>query len=82
MEQKEDLRVLIEDDEDAKIAKKLAIVGLWCIQWHPADRPSMKVVIQMLEGGHQLTMPPNPFASTNLTRMNLSQKLDAIPEQE
>jgi hypothetical protein len=42
----------------------------------------MKVVIQMLEGGHQLTMPPNPFASTNLTRMNLSQKLDVIPEQE
>ncbi|GLT57321.1 hypothetical protein SLA2020_303010 [Shorea laevis] len=82
LEQKEDLRVLIEDDEDAKIAKKLAIVGLWCIQWHPTDRPSMKVVIQMLEGGHEITMPPNPFASTSPTRMNLNQKLDVIPEQE
>jgi serine/threonine protein kinase len=35
LEQKEDLRVFIEDDEDAEIAKKLAIIGLWCIQWHP-----------------------------------------------
>jgi serine/threonine protein kinase len=82
LEQKEDLRVLIEDDEDAKIAKRLAIVGLWCIQWHPANRPSMKVVTQMLEGRNELTMPPNPFASTNHTRKNLDQKLDVIPEQE
>jgi len=82
LEQKEDLRVLIEDNEDAKIAKKLAIVGLWCIQWHPASRPSMKVVTQMLEGGNELTMPPNPFGSTNPTRMNLDQKFDVIPEQE
>jgi serine/threonine protein kinase len=83
LEQKEDLRVLIEDDEDAKIAKKLAIVGLWCIQWHPVDRPSMKVVIQMLEGGHELTMPPNPFATTTATRMKLDRKsLDVILEQE
>jgi serine/threonine protein kinase len=90
LEQKEDLRVLIEDDEDAKIAKKLAIVGLWCIQWHPTSRPSMKIVTQMLEGGNELTMPPNPFASTNPTRMNanmlargrLKQKLDVISEQE
>jgi serine/threonine protein kinase len=32
LEQKEDIRIFIEDDGDAKIAKKLAIVGLWCIQ--------------------------------------------------
>ncbi|XP_059459783.1 rust resistance kinase Lr10-like [Corylus avellana] len=82
LEQKEDLRVFIEDDGDAEIAKKLAIIGLWCIQWHPANRPSMKVVIQMLEGGHELTMPPNPFASTNPTRLKLNQELDVIQEQE
>jgi serine/threonine protein kinase len=35
LEQKEDIRIFVEDDGDAKIAKKLAIVGLWCIQWHP-----------------------------------------------
>ncbi|GMN75547.1 hypothetical protein TIFTF001_056541, partial [Ficus carica] len=50
------------------IAKKLAIVGLWCIQWHPVDRPSMKVVVHMLEGGEKLSMPPNPFTSTDSTK--------------
>ncbi|XP_075648572.1 rust resistance kinase Lr10-like [Castanea sativa] len=90
LEQKEDLRVYVEDNGDAKIAKKLAIVGLWCIQWHPVDRPSMKVVIQMLEGeGDILTMPPNPFASTGPTIVNasmlvrrLNQELEVIPESE
>ena len=33
LEKKEDLRVYVEDNVDAKIAMKLAIVGLWCIQW-------------------------------------------------
>ena len=88
LEQKEDLRVYVDDSGDAKIAKKLAIVGLWCIQWHPTDRPSMKSVVQMLEGkGDKLTMPPNPFASTSSTRVNgsmptrhLNQELEVIPE--
>ena len=31
LEQKEDLQIYVEDNEDAKIVKKLAIVGLWCI---------------------------------------------------
>nr|POF01424.1 rust resistance kinase lr10 [Quercus suber] len=86
----EDLRVYVEDNGDAKIAKKLAIVGLWCIQWHPVDRPSMKVVVQMLEReGGNLTMPPNPFASTGRTRINASMlarrlnlDLEVIPELE
>ena len=90
LEQKDDLRVYVEDNGDAKIAKKLAIVGLWCIQWHPVDRPSMKVVVQMLEGeGDKLTMPPNPFASTSPTRVNVSmparrlnQELEVILESE
>ncbi|KAK7848907.1 rust resistance kinase lr10 [Quercus suber] len=90
LEQKEDLRVYVEDSGDAKIAKKLAIVGLWCIQWHPVDCPSMKVVVQMLEGGgDKLTMPPNPFASTGPTKINvnmparrLNQELEVILESE
>ncbi|KAK2639299.1 hypothetical protein Ddye_027094 [Dipteronia dyeriana] len=54
----------IEDDGDEKIAKKLAIVGLWCIQWNPTDRPSMTMVMQMLEGDlKSLEMPPKPFIS-------------------
>ena len=45
-----------------KIAKKLRIIGLWCIQWYPIDHPSMKIVIEMLEGEEEnLAMPPNSF---------------------
>ncbi|XP_040948037.1 rust resistance kinase Lr10-like [Gossypium hirsutum] len=62
----EEFGIRIEDDAQTGIAKKLMIVGLWCIQWYPVDRPSMKVVVQMLEGElGALTMPPNPFASTD-----------------
>ncbi|TXG57286.1 hypothetical protein EZV62_018599 [Acer yangbiense] len=55
----------IEEDRDEEIAKKLAIVGLWCIQWNPTDRPSMTMVIQMLEDDLQtLEIPPKPFVSS------------------
>ncbi|MCL7038302.1 hypothetical protein MKW94_026114 [Papaver nudicaule] len=54
--------------EDINIVKKLAMVALWCIQWNPVDRPSMKDVLRMLEGSTEnLLMPPNPFASTSTT---------------
>ncbi|KAM7461694.1 hypothetical protein LguiA_029815 [Lonicera macranthoides] len=60
----EEMGIKIEEEEDAKIAKKLTIVGLSCIQWSPLDRPPMKTVVQMLEGkGDILAMPLNPFAS-------------------
>lgn len=55
------LEINIEDEEDADIAKKLAIVGLWCIQWQPVDRPSMNIVVKMLQGEEELSMPPYPF---------------------
>ncbi|KAH7855785.1 hypothetical protein Vadar_028841 [Vaccinium darrowii] len=86
----EELGFHIQDEGDAKIAKKLAIVGLWCVQWYPVDRPSMHVVIQMLEGdGDSLIKPPNPFASTNPTlttgqasRRPLNNELEVIVESE
>ncbi|XP_073120839.1 rust resistance kinase Lr10-like [Henckelia pumila] len=67
-----------QDDEDGecKIARKLTMIGLWCIQWYPTDRPSMKTLVQMLEGdGQSLAMPPNPFsaASTAGSSNNVSQ---------
>ncbi|XP_015878215.3 rust resistance kinase Lr10 isoform X2 [Ziziphus jujuba] len=89
LEEGEDLRIHIEKEEDAKIAKRLAIVGLWCIQWHPVDRPSMKLVVQMLESGESLIMPPNPFGSTGQTKSNASKparrmnlELETIAEVE
>ncbi|XP_047982332.1 rust resistance kinase Lr10-like [Salvia hispanica] len=62
--------VHVEEGEKGNIARKLTIVGLHCIQWYPADRPSMKAVVQMLEGdGTDLVMPPNPFPTTNATHL-------------
>ncbi|KDP42825.1 hypothetical protein JCGZ_23767 [Jatropha curcas] len=90
LEEGDDLRFEIEEEGDTKIAKKLAVVGLWCIQWNPVDRPSMKVVVHMLEGeGENLPVPPNPFSSGTSTRTNariagrlLHRKLEAISEIE
>ncbi|KAE8684259.1 putative RING/U-box superfamily protein [Hibiscus syriacus] len=68
----EELRIRIEDEQTG-VAKKLSIVGLWCIQWYPVDRPSIKEVVQMLEGDLDvLTMPPDPFASTDPMKMGSS----------
>ncbi|PON38737.1 GPCR kinase [Parasponia andersonii] len=87
LEEGEDFRIHIEDEGDAKIAKKLAIVGLWCIQWHPMARPTMKFVVQMLEGLQVLNMPPNPFVSTDQLKANskmparlVTMELEAIAE--
>ncbi|XLU21598.1 hypothetical protein S245_057664 [Arachis hypogaea] len=86
----DDTYIPIDDDGDFRIAKKLAIVGLWCIQWHPVHRPSMKSVVQMLEGEEsKLKVPPNPFESAGATsssaiiparRLNL--ELEVIPETD
>ena len=82
MDHGEELLIRIEEEGDAKIAKKLAIVGLSCIQWYPIDRPSLKIVVQMLEGeGDKLTMPPNPFASTVPTKTNLSKPRRAFQQE-
>ncbi|RVW22564.1 Rust resistance kinase Lr10 [Vitis vinifera] len=49
-------------EEEQKLAKKMIIVALWCIQLKPSDRPSMSKVVEMLEGNVELLqMPPKPF---------------------
>ncbi|XP_027939902.1 rust resistance kinase Lr10-like [Vigna unguiculata] len=64
-----DMHIHVEDEGDVKIAKKLAIIGLWCIQWQPGNRPSIKSVIHMLETQeeNQIAVPPNPFHSATST---------------
>lgn len=69
------------------ISRKLAVVGLWCIQWNPVDRPSITCVLQMLEGnGENLNLPPNSFtSSTNNSTLNgkpLDSVLEIISESE
>jgi serine/threonine protein kinase len=53
-------------NEEKEKVKRLAIVGLWCIQWNPKNRPSMTKVVNMLTGRLQnLEMPPKPFVSSH-----------------
>ncbi|CAL5367542.1 unnamed protein product [Camellia sinensis] len=90
LEHGEDLEIQIDEDGDAQIVKKLTIVGLWCIHWYPVDRPSMKVVVQMLAGDRgSLTMPSNPFAFVNpmmprgqMRGRPLNSKLEDISESK
>ncbi|KAI3915616.1 hypothetical protein MKX01_015441 [Papaver californicum] len=65
--------VLTEEREDA--TKKMIIVGLWCIQTNPLNRPSMSEVLEMLEGSAgDLEIPPKPFLSSppNLQQPSIS----------
>ncbi|XP_027357374.1 LEAF RUST 10 DISEASE-RESISTANCE LOCUS RECEPTOR-LIKE PROTEIN KINASE-like 2.5 [Abrus precatorius] len=51
--------------EENEIAKKMTIVGLWCIQTFPNDRPTMSRVVDMLEGSmNSLEIPPKPLLSS------------------
>jgi serine/threonine protein kinase len=62
----EDLELGMEiTTSEMEIARKLIIVAFWCIQWNPADRPSMTRVVNMLLGNlHNLKVPPIPFVSS------------------
>ncbi|ESW33173.1 hypothetical protein PHAVU_001G048800 [Phaseolus vulgaris] len=58
----EDVDVENVTEEENKIAKKMIIVALWCIQLKPNDRPSMNKVVKMLEGDiEELEIPPKPI---------------------
>ncbi|XP_061358261.1 rust resistance kinase Lr10-like isoform X2 [Gastrolobium bilobum] len=46
-----------DTDEEMKLAKKMFIVALWCIQTSPSDRPPMDKVLEMLKEDEELQMP-------------------------
>ncbi|KAL3725167.1 hypothetical protein ACJRO7_030219 [Eucalyptus globulus] len=49
-------------EEEREITRKMIIVALWCIQLSPNDRPSMRKVLDMLEGDMaKLQLPPKPL---------------------
>ncbi|XP_061358262.1 rust resistance kinase Lr10-like [Gastrolobium bilobum] len=82
LEEREEMRIHIDDEGDAIIARKLAIVGLRCIQWHAMDRPSMQMVVQMLEGDvDRSPIPPNPFASAGPRRNTATASVAAAARQ-
>ena len=66
LERQEDLGLEgIENKEENEITRKMILVGLWCIQTNPVNRPCMSKVIEMLEGSTEaLQIPPKPFLSS------------------
>ncbi|KAL1819398.1 hypothetical protein ACET3Z_014267 [Daucus carota] len=48
--------------EENELVRKMVMVGLWCIQIYPSQRPSISKVIEMLEGQTAaLEIPPRPY---------------------
>ncbi|XP_014519533.1 G-type lectin S-receptor-like serine/threonine-protein kinase LECRK2 [Vigna radiata var. radiata] len=56
------LEVVVRHDtevlNDFKKFEEMALVGLWCVHPNPALRPSMKHVMQMLDGTVEVGVPP------------------------
>lgn len=57
---------LVENDQEAlddiDRLEKWIKIAIWCIQEHPEMRPTMRMVMQMLEGVVQVPNPPSPFS--------------------
>ncbi|KAI3981125.1 hypothetical protein MKX01_032265 [Papaver californicum] len=63
----------VEEDEEAmndmRRLQRLVAIAIWCIQDDPRFRPSMKKVIQMLQGVIEVPVPPSPYTcSGNYTQ--------------
>ncbi|KAJ7954132.1 Receptor-like protein kinase [Quillaja saponaria] len=55
----------ISMEGDEEMMRKMIIVGIWCIQTHPSNRPAIGEVVEMLEGSlESLHVPPKPFLSS------------------
>ncbi|KAG6392609.1 hypothetical protein SASPL_146833 [Salvia splendens] len=51
--------VMRDEKEESKM--KMLMVGVWCIQTAPSDRPSISKVVEMLQGSvESIEMPPKP----------------------
>ncbi|KAG2331640.1 hypothetical protein Bca52824_002820 [Brassica carinata] len=72
-------RSLIENEinnEEHELAKKMALVGLWCIQSSPLDRPLMNRVVEMMEGRMDaLEVPPRPALQIPIATLQESSTL-------
>ncbi|KAL8486887.1 hypothetical protein ACS0TY_023541 [Phlomoides rotata] len=59
-----------DNDSNKKIAKKMTIVALWCIQMSPDDRPSMHKVVEMLEAPVERLRVPNRSSQSTQVAVN------------
>ncbi|CAN4078463.1 unnamed protein product [Withania somnifera] len=63
-------KIVVDEDannDEKKMARKLSLVALWCIQTNPVQRPSMSKVVEMLEGEVEvLELPTQPLRSQSI----------------
>ncbi|KAL7610745.1 hypothetical protein Lser_V15G11770 [Lactuca serriola] len=66
VELNEELRLHTSMSEGEKeMVRKMIIVGLWCIQTNPLNRPTITKALEMLEGElESLEIPPKPYLSS------------------
>ncbi|CAL5187680.1 unnamed protein product [Lathyrus oleraceus] len=61
---------LVENDHEAMNdigrLEKWIKIAIWCILEHPETRPTMRMVVQMLEGVVQVPNPPSPFSFSSI----------------
>ncbi|KAL5215262.1 hypothetical protein ABZP36_004414 [Zizania latifolia] len=64
------------DHETEQIARKMASIGLWCIQVSPSSRPTMSRVLEMFErSADQLEIPPKHCFFTAIQEGSSEQEL-------
>ncbi|KAI8539079.1 hypothetical protein RHMOL_Rhmol09G0153200 [Rhododendron molle] len=67
--------------EEVFIARKMVMVGLWCIQMNPKDRPSMTRVVEMLCGDMEaIEMPPKPHFFSP-PRVHVEQEIKSLESE-
>ncbi|KAJ0096536.1 hypothetical protein Patl1_27812 [Pistacia atlantica] len=59
-------KVVGDEDVDNLLLERMVKMGLWCIQYEPSLRPSMKTVLLMLEGIVDIPLPPNPTSFSSV----------------
>ncbi|KAL5828133.1 hypothetical protein ACOSQ4_019930 [Xanthoceras sorbifolium] len=69
-----DLELQYVSEIEFVIARKLCIIGLWCIQVKVTDCPSITKVVEMLEGNiDDLQMPPKPCFSSSSQQSSIKE---------
>ncbi|KAK4608337.1 hypothetical protein RGQ29_001948 [Quercus rubra] len=76
------LDLLVENDEEAiddmKRLEKYVMIAIWCIQEDPSQRPTMKKVVQMMEGSIEVLVPPEKIGKVGRLSHQLCYRSDVL----
>ncbi|XP_042493310.1 rust resistance kinase Lr10-like [Macadamia integrifolia] len=68
--------------EERGMKERMELVALWCIQFEQSMRPSMRRVIEMLEGDVMIEIPPSTIQSTHLIKHLSGEQLEVQDSME